>query len=57
MRYHGNDDDVSPQVEEGIIECRWVHLSELVSYQQNMRQRVQYIIDFWLNTLAYAPRK
>lgn len=56
MLYHGSDDDVKPQLEEGIIECRWVHLSELKSYQQNLRPRVQYVIDFWHNNLAYAPR-
>ena len=57
MHYLGNDDDVNPQLEEGIIECRWVHLSDLQQYESNMRRRVQYVIDFWHNTLAYAPRK
>jgi len=33
MHYDGDDDDLAPQVEEGIIECRWVHLSDLPGYR------------------------
>lgn len=56
MQYHGDDDDTQPQVEEGIIECRWVHLSDLPDYRELLRARVNYIIDFWHQNLAYVPR-
>jgi 8-oxo-dGTP pyrophosphatase MutT (NUDIX family) len=56
MKYHGDDDDTQPQVEEGIIECRWVHLSDLPAYRELLRARVNYVIDFWHNNLAYSPR-
>ncbi len=57
MRYHGHFDDVSPQVEEGIIECRWVHLSDLGKYQDKIHPRINYVIEFWHKNMAYAPRK
>ena len=53
MRYNGKDADVTPQIDEGIIECRWVHLSELDSYRPLILTRIQYVIDFWLDNLAY----
>ncbi|MEH6650834.1 MAG: NUDIX domain-containing protein [Motiliproteus sp.] len=56
MRYDGNDDDTSPQIEEGIIECRWVHLSDLPQYRELMRPRINYVVDFWHQNLAYTPR-
>lgn len=56
MKYDGEDKDISPQVEEGIIECRWVHLSDLPNYQTQLRTRINYVIEFWLNNLAYTPR-
>lgn len=57
VHYKGNDADVSPQIEEGIIECRWVHLPDLDKYRSNMLlPRVEYVIDFWLQNLAYTPR-
>lgn len=56
MLYHGDDDDTQPQVEEGIIECRWVHLSDLPDYRELLRARVNYVIDFWHQNLAYVPR-
>jgi len=57
VRYHGVDSDVSPLIEEGIIECRWVHLSDLDNYLPLLLPRIHYVIDFWLENLAYAPRK
>lgn len=57
MHYQGRDDDLSPQIEEGIIECRWVHLSELPTYRELMRPRINYVIDFWHKNLAYVPRR
>jgi len=54
--YNGDDSDVSPQVEEGIIECRWVHLPDLDYYRSLLLPRIEYVIDFWLQNLAYAPR-
>ncbi len=57
MHYHGHFDDVKPQVEEGIIECRWVHLSDLGQYREKIHPRVNYVIEFWHKNLAYAPRK
>jgi 8-oxo-dGTP pyrophosphatase MutT (NUDIX family) len=56
MRYDGKDDDTCPQVEEGIIECRWVHLSDLPAYRELLRVRVDYVIDFWHQNMAYVPR-
>ena len=57
MEYDGDDDDLNPQVEEGIIECRWVHLSDLPQYRELLRTRVDYVVDFWHQNLAYVPRK
>jgi 8-oxo-dGTP pyrophosphatase MutT (NUDIX family) len=56
MKYDGSDDDTCPQVEEGIIECRWVHVSDLPEYRELLRARVNYVIDFWHQNLAYVPR-
>lgn len=53
MYYNGDDAAVKPQFEEGIIECRWVHLSDIDSYRPLMLTRIQYVIDFWLENLAY----
>jgi 8-oxo-dGTP pyrophosphatase MutT (NUDIX family) len=57
MRYDGSDDDTQPQIEEGIIECRWVHLSDLPEYRELLRARVNYVVDFWHENLAYVPRQ
>lgn len=57
MDYDGDDDDTKPQVEEGIIECRWVHLSDLPEYRELLRARINYVVDFWHQNLAYVPRK
>ena len=57
MHYNGSDDDTAPQVEEGIIECRWIHLSELPKYRELLRPRINYVIDFWHKNLAYVPRR
>lgn len=57
MEYDGNDDDTTPQVEEGIIECRWIHLSDLPAYRELLRPRINYLLDFWHENLAYFPRK
>jgi 8-oxo-dGTP pyrophosphatase MutT (NUDIX family) len=56
MEYDGKDDDTNPQVEEGIIECRWVHMSNLPEYRELLRPRINYLIDFWHQNLAYAPK-
>ena len=56
MDYDGEDDDTSPQIEEGIIECRWVHLSDLPEYRELLRPRINYVIDFWHENLAYVPK-
>ncbi len=56
MEYAGDDDDTFPQVEEGIIECRWVHLSDMPAYRQLLRTRIDYVVDFWHENLAYVPR-
>jgi 8-oxo-dGTP pyrophosphatase MutT (NUDIX family) len=56
MEYDGDDDDTNPQIEEGIIECRWVHLSNLPGYRELLRARVNYVVDFWHENLAYVPR-
>jgi len=54
---HDGDDVTHPQVEEGIIECRWVHLSDLPKYRELLRARINYVLEFWLENLAYIPRK
>jgi len=56
VHYRGADSDVSPQYSEGIIECRWVHLPDLDKYRTLLLPRIQYVIDFWLQNMAYAPR-
>ena len=56
MHYDGGDDETIPQLEEGIIQCRWVHLSDLPIYRQLMRVRVDYVVDFWHKNLAYQPK-
>ena len=56
MHYDGGDDVTIPQLEEGIIQCRWVHLSDLPKYRQLMRVRVDYVVDFWHKNLAYQPK-
>lgn len=57
MDYDGDDDDTKPQIEEGIIECRWVHISDLPTYQELLRPRINYVVDFWHRNLAYVPKK
>lgn len=56
MQYDGDDDDTNPQIEEGIIECRWVHLSDLPHYRELLVARINYVIDFWHKNMAYSPR-
>lgn len=56
MHYNGEDDDTKPQVEEGIIECRWIHLSDLPEYRELLRPRINYVIDFWHENMAYVPK-
>ncbi|TLU64788.1 NUDIX domain-containing protein [Thalassotalea litorea] len=57
MKYSGDDDKTDPQIEEGIIECRWVHLSDLPEYRELLTARVNYVVDFWHQNMAYTPRK
>ena len=57
MQYDGDDDDTDPQVDEGIIECRWVHISDLPHYRELLMPRIDYVVDFWHTNLAYIPRK
>ena len=57
MQYDGDDDDTCPQIEEGIIECRWIHLSDLPQYRELLRPRIDYVVDFWHQNLAYVPRQ
>ena len=58
MQYDGDDDDTNPQVEEGIIECRWIHLSDLPlpQYRELLTPRIEYVLDFWHKNMAYVPR-
>ena len=56
MNYDGSDDDTAPQIEEGIVECRWVHLSDLPAYRDSFLPRINYVIDFWHKNLAYVPK-
>ena len=56
LHHDGKDDDTQPQVEEGIIECRWIHLSDLPEYRETLRARIEYFLDFWHSNLADVPR-
>tara|TARA_Y200000002_G_scaffold371604_1_gene368442 strand:+ start:906 stop:1400 length:495 start_codon:yes stop_codon:yes gene_type:complete len=47
MRYAGGDDATHPQIEEGILDCRWVNTIELANYLDVTQLRVRYVIDFW----------
>ena len=57
MQYDGGDDDTDPEIDEGIISCRWVHISDLPDYRDLFTPRVNYVIDFWQKNLAYVTRK
>jgi len=57
MDYDGGEEATTPQYEEGIIECRWVHLSDLPAYREQLRARINYVVEFWHQNFAYAPRK
>ena len=57
MEYDSEDDETVPQNEEGIIECRWIHLSDLPAYRELLRARINYVVDFWHQNLAYVPRR
>ena len=50
------NDDILPQVEEGIIECRWVQLCDLNQYRQRIHPRINCLVEFWHNNQAYVPR-
>ena len=47
MRYAGGDDATHPQIDEGILDCRWVNTIELTNYLDVAQLRVRYVIDFW----------
>lgn len=57
MQYDGDDDDTNPQIEEGIIECRWIYMSDLPEFRELLRARINYVVDFWHQNLAYVPRQ
>ena len=57
LAYHGKKSDARPQIEEGIVECKWVKISKLSNYTEHMQVRVLYVVDFWHRNLAYAPRR
>jgi hypothetical protein len=56
LHHDGKDDDTQPQVEEGIIECRWIHLSYPPKYRETLRARIEYFLDFWYSDFAVVPR-
>ncbi len=53
MKYSGNNDKLSPQYSEDIIECRWVSISGIDPLRPRMHSAIQYVVDFWLTNLAY----
>ncbi len=57
MQYDGGDDDTDPAINEGIVRCRWVHVSDLPDYLELFTARVNYVIDFWQKNLAYVAKK
>ncbi len=57
MQYDGGDDETDPEIKEGIVGCRWVHISDLPDYQGLFSARVNYVIDFWQKNLAYVSKK
>ncbi len=57
MQYDGGDDDTDPEINEGIVRCRWVHISDLPDYRELFAARINYVIDFWQKNLAYVTKK
>jgi len=54
VEYDGDDSGkLSPEINEGIIDCRWISIPELNTYRPMMYSSIQYVIDFWLHNLAY----
>ena len=47
MRYSGNGEEVRPQLEEGITECRWIRPQDFSTYHHRMRSRIRYLTSFW----------
>lgn len=45
--YTGNGENLRPQVEEGITECRWIHPGSFKAYRGGMRPRIDYVTTLW----------
>lgn len=47
IEYCGNGENLKPQFEEGITECRWIHPGAFKSYRGRMRPRIDYVTTLW----------
>ena len=47
MRYDGKGKRLSPQISEGITECRWIHPDDFDDYRPQMRLRIDYLTNLW----------
>ena len=47
IEYAGKGDNLRPQVEEGITECRWIHPGNFKAYRGGMRPRIDYVTNLW----------
>ncbi|WP_462137542.1 NUDIX hydrolase [Candidatus Mycalebacterium sp.] len=47
MEYTGNGLGLSPQLEEDITECKWIHPDSFKSYRNAMRPRIDYVSSLW----------
>ena len=45
--YTGKGENLRPQVEEGITECRWIHPGNFKAYRGGMRPRIDYVTNLW----------
>ncbi len=47
MEYRGDGENLKPQTEEGITECRWIHPDSFRAYRSGMRPRIDYVTTLW----------
>ncbi len=47
MEYGGDGENLRPQFEEGITECRWIHPGSFKTYSGGMRPRIEYVATLW----------
>ena len=47
IEYAGKGENLRPQIEEGITECRWIHPGNFKAYRGGMRPRIDYVTNLW----------